>query len=259
MKEVIEQIVDSVKKVGRKAIAPILISTILAGTIKADGYLNIDNYVGSTIGTSPARAMHYDSSGISDGYDSSWDVSAILPMSGRCSIYSDIGTNKLRTDFRLTDSNLPFDLKLVYNGTLTSDANNVLEFSFLDENYTFDANDQIHFESDRLPYGPVVDIRRAISDNDGNIPLIDLAAGTYSNSTPYGSGILTIGTRLLSDLDDSNEVNLKDFARFANDWQQSQGQYTADIAGPNGIPDSYVNYYDLDAFSDDWLKDVNSL
>ena len=119
--------------------------------------------------------------------------------------------------------------------------------------YNF-GNKPIVFESDRLPYGPVVDVRRAIAQNSGNLSLIDAPVGT---SGEYGSGILEIGTRLLTDLDDSNEVNFEDFAIFAEDWQKGPGQYIADITGPSGIPDGNVDNYDVAAFCEDWLKDIN--
>lgn len=226
---------------------------------KADGWLEINNYVNSTIGTSPLDAVHYDDPGVSDGLDS-WDVHIILPMPGRCSIYSDIETDILRRDYRKNSSTKQFDVKLVYNVSLGSDTPNHLMFDMPYVPPEWDwifGNKPIIFQSDKLPYGPVIDVRKAIAENSGIVPLEDLPAGTYSPSTPYGSGILTIGTRLLADLDDSNQVNFEDFAIWAEDWQKGPGQYVGDICGPNGIPDSNVDSYDLMAFGEDWLKDVN--
>jgi len=187
-----------------------------------------------------------------DGYDSDY----LAPPTGSLSIYSDVndGEFEFAMDARPLDSITPFDLKLLYNGTIGSPKSNHIRFEFGTE--SFDTK-PIMFQSDLFPYGLVVDIRKAITQNGGEVPLIDIPAGTYSNSSPYGYGILTIGTRLLADLDDSNEVNFEDFAIFAEDWQKGPGQYVADICGPNGIPDGYVDNYDLAAFCEDWLKDIN--
>ena len=43
------------------------------------------------------------------------------------------------------------------------------------------------------------------------------------------------------------------FAVLANDWGKPQGKYCADITGQYGIPDGYVDIYDLDAMSNNWL------
>ena len=51
--------------------------------------------------------------------------------------------------------------------------------------------------------------------------------------------------------------DFKDYAILAQDWNKSQGQYVGDISGSNGIPDGYVNGYDLQRFSEGWLRDVN--
>jgi hypothetical protein len=106
-------------------------------------------------------------------------------------------------------------------------------------------------------------VRRAIAQNEGKVPLEDLAEGTYGPGTmtsdvnPYGDGSLTIGTRLLSDLNENGRVGLDDFAYFAADWNAIDVNSVADISGPNGIPDKNVDFYDLGAFSDDYLKDIN--
>ena len=84
-----------------------------------------------------------------------------------------------------------------------------------------------------------------------------LPALLLATSGEYGIGQLDIGTRLLADLDDGGKVDFGDFAIFAEDWQKGPGQYVADICGPNGIPDGYVDNFDLSAFCDDYLKDVN--
>ena len=105
-----------------------------------------------------------------------------------------------------------------------------------------------------MPYGSVVDVRTAIAQNSGNFPLIDALAGT---SGEYSSGNLQIGTRLLCDFNNNRRVDLSDFAEMAADWGKTNGQYTGDITGPNGIPDGNVDIYDLMRFSDDWMKTLD--
>jgi len=242
---------------GGGLVTRVLESDARADTTNLNGWLVVNNYVNSIIGTNPLEIWHENGAGVSDGYDASYDVSFLDPVLNRCGIYSDIVTNKLRRDRRPTSSTLDFLIKLVYKGNPISAVSNHLQFSLpYGTDWEFD-NKPILFQSDLLPFGPVVDVRRAIAKNGGIVPLKDLPAGSYSPSTPYGSGILTIGTRLLADLDDAIKVDFKDHSILAKDWQKSQGQYIGDIAGPNGIPDGNVDGRDLGAFSDSWLADVN--
>lgn len=226
----------------------LLITFLFGGVANATDTLMIDNNLDGSIPR--LRVQH--KVGASEGYNSSEDATYVTPPSGNAGIYSDIITNKLSKDARPIDSNTPFDIKLVFNGT-PSDPTNFIHFGFGTEYF---GTKPIIFESDRVPYGPVVDVRKAINQNSGNLPLFD-APGSHTLSTPYGTGVLEIGTRLLADLNDSNEVDFKDFSLFAKDWQKGLGQYVADICGPNGIPDGYVDNYDLAAFCEDWLKDIN--
>jgi hypothetical protein len=41
------------------------------------------------------------------------------------------------------------------------------------------------------------------------------------------------------------------------DWNKTHVNSIADISGPDGIPDKNVNYWDLNAFTGDYLKDIN--
>ncbi len=230
----------------------------LTGNAKADGNIVIYNNVYPSANYCVAR--HLSEPGVSEGYDGEpidFEAPIDLYIDGDAGLYSEIPGYKLIYDARPNDSNTDFNLKLVYKGYLSTPQANYLEVNFyVPPEPAFD-NKPVILELERLPYGSVVDVRRAIAKNGGVVPLIDLPAGTYSTITPYGFMTLTIGTRLLGDLDDSNRVTFKDFAILNQGWEQLQGQYTGDIAGPNGIPDGYVNNYDLSAFSEDWLKDVN--
>ncbi len=291
MKLLSEKLVNSVKETGRKswktvkdnakigiAIAGIAGATLggITENAKADyGSLRIINTF------EPMKILdyypgfcfldYYPSRG-SDGYDGEptdfeaelriWDgVNGLFPNS--LGLYSEIPNHNLQYDGRNNDSNKPFDLKLFYYGDNIASRTNRLHFYFyvhnpLEPNETF-ADKPILFQSDRLPYGPVVDVRELIK-NGGDIPTLhlkDLAPGDYLPLAPYGSAILTIGTRLLSDLSGDGKVGMKDFAILASQWGKPQGTYTGDISGPNAVPDGYVYHLDLRAFSKDYLKDVN--
>jgi hypothetical protein len=193
--------------------------------------------------------------GATDGYDISLDSDAQAKPNNYPNFYSDIPGYHLWSDYRNENSNIPYDLKLSFQGTLTTSKPNWLEFA-LYSGGTFGSK-PITFESSRLPYSSVVDVRRAIADSNGVVPLIDVPAGTYNQWTPYGSGRLEIGTRLPCDFYEDGVINMNDFAIQANDFGKSQGQYTGDIVGPNGVPDGFVDYWDVGALSEDWLEDVN--
>ena len=92
----------------------------------------------------------------------------------------------------------------------------------------------------------------------GTTPWIDFEYGYYGvfmiddlnvNIDPYIDNLRAFTRDALKET-----VDLADFAILAADWQKPQGSYDGDITGPNGIPDGYVNMYDLVKFCDDWLR-----
>jgi hypothetical protein len=240
-----------------------------------EGCLQFKNYVESGgNNNNHIQTNHWSESlapGVSEGED---QFDAIGPFympdcSGLYSECNDIGTLwKFWKDARPENSNTSFNIKFVYNGRTGSSQKNWLIFGFRDLNYTF-GNRPIIFQqtnsTDPNAFYPVYDVRRAIAQNEGKVPLEDLAVGTYgpgtmtSDVTPYGDGILTIGTRLLADIKNEEDglVNLVDYAVLANEWGKSDVNSIADISGPNGIPDKNVDFYDLGAFVDDYLKDID--
>jgi len=250
---------------------PIILNSAFGET--NEGCLQFKNYVEDAEGNNNhIQTNHWSESiapGISEGED---PYDAIGPFympdcSGLYSECNDIGTLwKFWKDARPEDSNTPFNIKLIFNGKINEAKQNWLKFIYRDLNYTF-GNRPIIFQqtssTDPNAFYPVYDVRRAIAQNEGKVPLEDLAAGTYgpgtitSDVTPYGDGLLTIGTRLLSDLNENGRVELEDFAYFAQDWNATDVNSIADISGPNGIPDKNVDFYDLGAFADDYLKDIN--
>ena len=78
--------------------------------------------------------------------------------------------------------------------------------------------------------------------------------GDHTPSTPYGEGFIVIGTGKLADLSENGDIDFEDFAMLAEDWQKPQGQYVGDITGASGIPDGYVDGYDLEEFMSQWLE-----
>jgi len=265
MKKTLEKIINKTKDfVKKNAKIGVMLGSLAFGSVvygsASPGYSTLKNCLNSEYRHVNINRDDGNFFGAKDGIDD-YDKWAIGQPSGFPNCYSDINDNgtvyHLWSDYRAEDSNIPYDIKLSFNGTLTENKPNWLEFEFsCGEDYEF-ADKPITFQSDRLPYGDVVDVRRAIAQNNGRVDLIDVPAGPYNQWVPYGSGRLDIGSRILSDLNDNGIVNFEDFALLANDWMKTQGQYIGDICGPNGIPDGYVNGYDLSAFGDDWLKDVN--
>jgi hypothetical protein len=63
--------------------------------------------------------------------------------------------------------------------------------------------------------------------------------------------------RFSGDLNLDGRVDNTDYAYFAPDWNARNVNSISDISGPNGVPDKNVDYWDLSAFSDDYLRDIN--
>lgn len=250
---------------------PVILNSAFGET--NEGVIDLRNYVKDAEGNNNyVQTKHFSEAlapGISEGKDR-WDGigPGYMPNnSGSYSEVNDVGTLwKFWTDARPENSNTPFNVKLIYNGKINEAKQNWLKFNFRYIDYRF-GNRPIIFQqtnsTDPNAFYPVYDVRRAIAQNEGVVPLEDLDAGRYgpgtitSDVTPYGSGILTIGTRLLSDLNDDGKVGLDDFAYFAADWNATDVNSVADISGLNGIPDKNVDSYDLGAFADDYLQDIN--
>ncbi len=208
-----------------------------------EGALDIQSFLNAQASENTARGARY-----SDFYNT---IPSSPILSGMHNVTSFFSGQDNQYDQRPADNKEPFDIRLIYNGTITENKTSRLQFSFpYDPDYMF-GDKEITFSSARLPYGSVVDIRKVIDQNGGVLSLVDAPAGT---SGEYGTGILTIGTRLLADLSDNGEIDLLDFSLLAQDWQKPQGQYVGDITGEYGIPDGVVDIYDLVEFCSQWLE-----
>jgi len=59
---------------------------------------------------------------------------------------------------------------------------------------------------------------------------------------------------LLSDLDNNGKVDLIDYRMLAKDWSKTDVNSVADVSGPEGIADKAVDWYDLNALNERYLK-----
>ena len=233
----------------------------LVGIARADS-IDVNNVVNSHQINNDVRILHVSEityPGVSDGLDG-YDNSEFMYLENCSGLCSDVNSVGLWKDFRPNTSKRFFDLKLKYKGEVTGEIGNYLNFKFVNTNHF--GNKPIIFQqtsntNNPDKFYPVVDVRRAIAQNGGIVPLKELVAGTYFPDVPYGSGDLEIGTRILADIDDNGKVDFKDYSLLAQDWMAPQGKHVGDIVGPNGIPDGYVDYQDLSAFCGSWLADVN--
>lgn len=90
-----------------------------------------------------------------------------------------------------------------------------------------------------------------------HIPMKGLLIGYFYCLDLYAYAFLYISPRELScicDFDSSGSVDLADFRMLAADWFKPRGCYVADTTGGyDGVPDGYVNVYDLIEFAQNWL------
>jgi hypothetical protein len=218
--------------------------TLLSG----NGWLDIENCIGAL--SPDVSLVHYDDNAISDSFDI-WDTPWISPLSGYPSIHSDITTHKLKEDYRLTSSDTPFNLGLVYNGTVSTPTVNHLKVSMTQGGDWEFGSRPITLEEDN---GQGNDLRRAISNGAGGvgigeIPLDNLPADTYTTSTPYATPEVHFGPT--ADFDNNGLVDWVDATIMSSNWLNREGVTPAspgylrgDITGANGLPDGIVNLLD---------------
>jgi len=96
----------------------------------------------------------------------------------------------------------------------------------------------------------------ARSDSDHGDPLT--WSGTSSPSVYGSSNVPDIQLTIVcipGDFDNNGAVDFADFAILGNQWRQSPGSPSADIAPE--IPDGFVDIWDLAASVEDWLEGAN--
>lgn len=243
-------------------VALVLLSAIIFSGIDAkaeEGNLFVDNRIDSKQSAGELNIGHSNYPGVTDGYDGFDTELPPIPLNNSV-VASFLDSLNLNRDLRTISNKDNFDLRLIYDGTLTEDKQNHLEFSFPDPDYSFGDKPILFQQTDSTnpnAFYPVYDVRKVI-EAGVTIQLEDVAAGTYNQWIPYGSGRLDIGTRYLADLDDNGTVDLYDLTPMGNDWGKTGVDSIADISGPNGLPDKNVDMWDLKAHANDYLKSVNN-
>ncbi len=242
----------------------VLFVLFLAGGVSAYRYsgLEFENRIGEHK-TNHYNAIHVDYLPVADGLD---EIDALIEVDfcegawlGGGFMYSEVEGYLCLYDFRPCDSTLPFQLRFFFCGVLEEETENYLQIDYYcDQGFeTFDDKTLI-LESDILLYGYAIAIRNVIylgsPYGGGLIFLENVPAGFYDITNPYGSAKLHIGTRHLSDINGDGVCNFSDFNCLVSDWQKPQGKYRGDISGIAGIPDGFVDYYDLWEWTQDWLR-----
>ena len=136
-----------------------------------------------------------DEPGITDSYDGGDSSRPSLPPNNPYVISSLPEINLDMADQRTSNpTNLPFKLKLVFSGIISTAATNKIYFRFPVPTNTF-GNKYITFQecdADNVGFGPNYDIRDTIANSSGIMYVGIMATGTYSTSTPYKQYLLWI-------------------------------------------------------------------
>lgn len=177
------------------------VSLSLAGGTEGDtmGYLKVENNLNSHTRHVIIYKDDTNFPGATDGYDNGedndYDIPASSNPSGYPNCYSDISTHNLWDDFRAENSTSLYEIDLSFNGELTENKENWLEFSYPGgENYCFgDAPIYLQKKEGENLTGPIYDVRDIIDNYNGKLDLEDVQAGNYDQWNPYSSFVLDIG------------------------------------------------------------------
>ena len=272
MKEILESIVNLGKKVGRKAIAPVLIPMMLASPVRASerGYLETQNYIGPSNTSGLHKTVHWEGNSEElDSYDVIYDP-LFNPSGISSKIVSIIPGYELMRDERPL-SNIFVDLELSLNSKngkpiTVSNLENELKFEIDPEgtvgNFgTKPITLQQYDPCDPNACYPEYDVRKVINLDGGIIPLPDLN-GTYNSEEVYTWFKLAFD-KYHTDLNGDQKNNFEDFAIFAGAWQRT-GITLADRENPADLAayadydlDGNVDTNDLCIFTERWLWDAN--
>jgi len=155
----------------------------LVGKADAEGWLEINNYVGTQNNNNTFVAQHLDDPDVSDNYGK-YDTSFVAGSGDYSAIYSSIPSHDLRTDTRNDISDTSFNIRLLFNGTLSVPTENYLQLALPYEGYGFEHKDNLTLE---LENGARYDVFDVINNHSGRIDLPKLPAKKYSVDMPYSS------------------------------------------------------------------------
>lgn len=265
-----------------KYLAPVIfaIGSLISNAQATTGRLDITNYLGSGNTSETHKTLHW--LGALEGKDSVDQVNTHIFGPGiNAEIYSVIPGYNLSGDARPEESLTPVNLEL----SLVSESNNPITVSNLENKLKVDivpnfgtkkitpldnfGNKPITLwekdDADSNVFYFLANIRDA-NEHDQDI-YIGTLNGTYNSGEVYGRYQVRFNT-FSGDFDENGTVQMQDEAILARDWRNHESSsplyYTrVNISGPNGVPDytpegfAIVDQYDLQSFSEDWLKDIN--
>lgn len=165
-------------------------------------------------------------------------------------------TDKLSTDARDSNSLTTFNLEL-YNKGFQGTANNYLRFRIYDNNnfewkniFLCGANDSNDV---------IADVKNLIAVGGGTFGRYDLPDVQGSQTGVYDKR--KIIPKNHADLNRDNKVNFKDYAIYANEWQNSGSRFGSNVGSDPNDLGAYadidrtgtVDYEDLGYMTDEWL------
>jgi len=264
----LEEILNSAKKIGKKAVAVGVITAMLYSSVKASqGQLEIINALKDVSGSNFVYNVGHvndASEGYVGGEDFDYDRTILSPNGYRTKLISRVDGHELGLDARPVDNN-SVDLELSLhseNGqaiSITSGNELRCSLPWASEGYDF-GNKPITYweknETDPNYASLVANVRKEILQNSGVVPLEDLD-GTYTSEEPY----LYAGIRFDvydSDLNEDGKVDFHDYAIYANNYYRNgiTDANRIDVNDPGAWADfdldGDVDMRDLACFNDLW-------
>ena len=216
-------------------------SALTGRTYASLGQLEIKNTTNSSAET---LGIIHGLPGAEEGLDFTDSFWLASPAEGP-NIYGEVEDTRLCGDSRPETNTFVEPISLAYTGTVTSPIDNWLEVSFPYAGYEFGDKPLVLNNGSRR-----FDVRRAIEQNGGVIPLEPIAPGTYTADNPYATLVLRFD-RWLGDVNNDGKVDIRDYDIITRNWAATGEGVEGDISGPNGIPDGIVDSHDFKAFLED--------
>ena len=243
---------------------------MLADYEHQNGKLRIANYVyNGEFTNTPHYTVHY--AGAIEGKDS-FDSRYSNPpdFTKNTKVVSIIFDNEvkyeLKNDARPVESITPVNLEISLHSQdgsdiVMNDTRNELQIKFPVADWKFGRKPICLYRRHFLGEGALdleflADIREATAKSPGEILILPLPNlnGVYGSQVPYD--FFQVRFEFPGDFNMDGKQNLKDMA-YMEGWKQPEAGSLADITGPNGVPDKIFDEYDLGAWTDDYLKDIN--